>query len=142
MAIFAIYFKGDEERQNNPNRNGGNRGGTGGNYPGTGGGYPGGGGGGGRRGPSQEPAPAEAPHADGKETLEHLCNVTGGYMLEGRRDKADESYNKLGALLKYQYTLSYAPDQEASQSATHHLSLTSKKNDIWTIVQQDYSTAK
>jgi VWFA-related protein len=142
MAIFAIYFKGDEERQNNPNRNGGNRGGTGGNYPGTGGGYPGGGGGGGRRGPSQEPAPAEAPHADGKETLEHLCNVTGGYMLEGRRDKADESYNKLGALLKYQYTLSYAPDQEASQSATHHLSLTSKKNDIWTIVQQDYSAAK
>jgi hypothetical protein len=63
-------------------------------------------------------------------------------MVEGRRDKADDAYNKLGALLKYQYTLSYAPDQEASQSATHHLSLTSKKNDIWTIVQQDYSTAK
>ncbi len=137
-AIFAIYYKGGEERQN-PSKNGERRGGIGGNYPGTGGGYPGGGGG--RRGGAPQ-TPAEAPHADGRETLEHLCNATGGYMVEGKRDKADDAYNKLGGLLKYQYTLTYAPDQEASQSATHHLSLTSKKNDIWAIVQQDYSAAK
>jgi VWFA-related protein len=137
-AIFAIYFKGEEERPNNPNRDGQRRGGVGGNYPGTGGGYPGGG----RRGGDRQPAPAEASHPDGKETLEHLCNATGGYMIEGKRDKADDSYNKLAALLKYQYTLSYVPDQEASQAKTHHLNLNSKKNDIWAIVQQDYSTAK
>ncbi len=140
-AIFAIYYKGEEERQNNPNRNGEHRGGVGGGgYPGGGGGYPGGGGGGRRGGGGQ--TPAEAPHADGRETLEHMCNATGGYMIEGKRDKADDAYNKLGGLLKYQYTLTYAPDQDASQSATHHLSLTSKKNDIWAIVQQDYSAAK
>jgi VWFA-related protein len=148
-AIFAIYYKGEEEHQNNPNQNnnrhggigGGGYPGGGGGYPGGGGGYPGGGGGGGGRRGGQQ-TPSEAPHIDGKEILEHLCNATGGYMVEGRRDKADESYNKLIALLKNQYTLTYAPDQDASQSATHHLSLTSKKSDIWAIVQQDYAATK
>jgi VWFA-related protein len=144
-SIFAIYFKGEEERPNNGSRPGERRSGTSGggypgSYPGGGGGYPGGGGG--RRGGGQEPGPAEAPHADGKETLEHLCNATGGYMVEGKRDKADDAYNKLAALLKDQYTLTYAPDQAASQSTSHHLQLNSKKNDVWAIVQQDYSTVK
>jgi len=147
-AVFAIYFKGEEEHPNNQNRGGERRGGIGGGgypgggggYPGGGGGYPGGGGGGGGRRGGGGQGPSEAPHADGRETLEHLCNVTGGYMVEGKRDKAEDAYNKLGALLKYQYTLTYAPDQEASQSKTHHLNLNSKKNDVWAIVQQDYST--
>jgi VWFA-related protein len=144
-AIFAIYFKGEEERQNN-NPNQGRRGGMGGSYPGGGGGYPGGGGGypggsgGGRRGGSQ--TPSEGPHIDGKEILEHMCNATGGYMVEGRKDKADEAYGKIIALLKNQYTLKYTPDKDASESVSHHLTLTSKKNDIWAIVQQDYSTAQ
>lgn len=139
-AIFAIYYKGEEEHQNlNPGQ--GRRGGIGG-YPGTGGGYPGGGGGGGRRGGGGQ-APSEAPHGDGKEILEHLCNATGGYMVEGRRDKADDSYNKLMGLLKNQYTLSYVPSSDAAPSTSHHLTLNvTKKNDIWAIVQQDYSTAK
>lgn len=139
-AIFAIYYKGEEERTTNPNqgqnRRGGGFPGGGGGYPGGGGGgYPGGGGGGQRRGQ----APSEGPHIDGKEMFEHICNATGGYMIEGRKDHADEAYGKVMALLKNQYTLSYAPDQAASQSASHHLTLTSKKGDIWTLVQQDYT---
>jgi VWFA-related protein len=144
-AIFAIYFKGEEERTNtNPGNN--RRGGTGGSgYPGGGGGYPGGGGGypggggGGQRGGRQ--TPSEAPHIDGKPILEHICSATGGYMVEGKKDKADESYAKLQALLKNQYTLTYTPDKDASESVSHHLSLTSKKNEVWALVQQDYSTA-
>jgi VWFA-related protein len=145
VAIFAIYFKGEEEHTNNTNpgtnRRGGMGGGMpggGGGYPGGGGGYPGGGGGGGRRGGGQNPS--EGPHIDGKEILEKLCSATGGYMVEGRKDKADEGYNKLGALLKNQYTLSYTPDKDASESVSHHLTLTSKKNEIWALVQADYST--
>jgi VWFA-related protein len=145
-AIFAIYYKPEEERTNtNPGQN--RRGGIGGGgYPGGGGGYPGGGGGypgggGGRRGGGQ-PAPSEGPHVDGKEILEHICNATGGYMVEGKKDKADEAYGKITALLKERYTLSYTPDKDASESVSHHLSLTPKKNDIWTLVQQDYSTAQ
>ena len=144
-AIFAIYYKSEEERTSptqNPNRRGGMGGGGypggGGGYPGGGGGYPGGGGG--RRGGGQ--APSQEPGVDGKAIFEHMCNVTGGYMIEGKRDKADEAYGKLAALLKNQYTLTYAPDKDAAQSASHHLSLTSKKNDIWAIVQQDYSTSQ
>lgn len=143
-AIFAIYYKGEEERTNNPNQNNGRRGGMGGSYPGGGGGYPGGGGGypggggGGRRGGQ---TPSSAPREDGKPILEHICSATGGYMVEGKKDKADESYAKLIALLKNQYTLSWTPDKDASDSVSHHLTLTSKKNDIWALVQQDYSTA-
>jgi VWFA-related protein len=142
-AIFAIYYKGEEERTSNPNQNTGRRGGMGGGgYPGGGGGYPGGGGGypgggGGRRGGQ---TPSSEPHVDGKEILEHICSATGGYMVEGKKDKADDSYNKISALLKAQYTLSYTPDKDAADSVSHHLSLTSKKNDVWTLVQQDYST--
>jgi hypothetical protein len=70
--------------------------------------------------------------------LEHICNATGGYMIEGRRDHADEAFAKIAALLKYQYTLTYTPD--TTDTVSHHLSLTSKKNDIWAIAQQDYTT--
>lgn len=141
-AIFAIYYKGEEERQNNPNQNrrsgpgGGGYPGGGGGYPGGGGGYPGGGGGG-RRGGGQTPS---EPHADGKPTLEHICSATGGYMVEGRKDKADEAYAKLTALLKSQYTLSYTPDKDAAESVSHHITLTPKKNNVWALVQEDYST--
>jgi VWFA-related protein len=144
-TIFAIYYKGEEERSNNPNQNNGRRGSTGGSYPGGGGGYPGGGGGypggggGGRRG--GQTTPSSEPHVDGKEILEHICSATGGYMVEGKKDKADESYARVTALLKNQYTLSWTPDKDASDSVSHHLTLTSKKTDIWALVQQDYSTA-
>jgi VWFA-related protein len=140
--VFAIYYKGEEEQQN-PNRGNNRRGGMGGgNYPGGGvpGGYPGGGGGypgGGRRGGGQEP-PSE-PRIDGKKVLEDICTATGGYMVEGRRDHADEAYNKISSLLKYQYTLTYTPD--STDTVSHHLSLTSKKNDIWALVQQSYTTS-
>jgi hypothetical protein len=110
--------------------------GGGGGYPGGGGGYPGGGGGGRRGGQT----PSLEPHVDGKEILEHICSATGGYMVEGKKDKADDSYNKISALLKTQYTLSYTPDKDAADSVSHHLTLTSKKNDVWAVVQQDYST--
>ena len=146
--IFAIYYKGEEEQQNQ-NRGMNRRGGMGGGgypggggggypggYPGGGGGYPGGGGGG-RRGGDQ--TPSSEPHIDGKKIMENMCNATGGYMIEGRRDHADEAYTKLAALLKYQYTLTYTPD--TTDTVSHHLSLTTKKKDVWSIVQQNYTTS-
>ena len=63
-------------------------------------------------------------------------------MVEGKKDKADESYARVTALLKNQYTLSWAPDKDASDSVSHHLTLTSKKADVWALVQQDYSAAQ
>jgi VWFA-related protein len=152
-AIFAIYFKPEVEPQRNPNQ--GRRGGTGypgggypgggggypGGYPGGGGGYPGGGGGypGGGRGGQ---VPSEQPHIDGKEILEHICSQTGGYMIEGRKDKADEAYSRLAALLKNQYTISFVPDKDAAASDFHRISLTANKKDVWALVQEGYTGAQ
>lgn len=136
--IFAIYFKGEEE-QSNPNQNLGRRGGMGGGgYPGGGGGYPGGGGGypgGGRRGGGQ--TPSEQPHIDGKKILEDMCTQTGGYMIEGKRDKADEAYTKLGVLLKNQYILTFTPTP--GDSAYHRLSLTTTKKGVYPLLEQGYT---
>lgn len=143
-AVFAIYFKPEEAQQNrsrDTNRRGGASGpgfpGGGGGYPGGGGGYPGGGGG--RRGGGGGQTPSE-PQVDGKAILEHLCSATGGYMVEGRKDKADDAFAKISALLKNQYAITWTPGTEVGDTDLHHITLTTKKNDVWAIVQEDYST--
>jgi VWFA-related protein len=143
-SIFAIYYK-SEEQNANPNQNSGHRsggggfpggGGTGGGYPGGGGGMPGGGGGGGRHGGQN---PSDQPHEDGKTNLEHICSQTGGYMIEGKRDKGDEAYAKLAALLKNQYTITFVPTKDAADSAFQHLTLTTEKKNVYPLVQEGYS---
>lgn len=145
-TIFAIYFKPEEENTNtnqnqNQNRRGGMGGpgfpGGGGGYPGGGGGYPGGGGGGRRGGGPTQPS---QPRVNGMDILEHICSATGGYMVEGKKDKADEAFAKISALLKNQYAVTWVPNAAAAQFSSHHITLTPKKNDVWTIVQADFST--
>jgi VWFA-related protein len=135
VAIFAIYFKSEEQQQQNPNQNN-RRGGMGGNFPGggTGGGYPGGGG---RRG-GQNPT-EEQPHEDGRQNLIHMCDATGGYMVEGKRDKGDESYNKIADLLKNQYSLTFVPTKAAQDSDFQRISLTTEKKGVYAKVQEGYT---
>jgi VWFA-related protein len=137
-TIFAIYYKSEEEQQNQNNNN--RHGGMGGNFPG-GSGYPGGGGGypGGGSGRRGGQTPSDQPHEDGKANLEHICTATGGYMVEGKRDKADESYNKLVDLLKNQYTLTFVPTKEAADSDFQRISLTTEKKGVYPLVQQGYT---
>jgi VWFA-related protein len=143
VAIFAIYYKSEEEQQHNANDN--NRhGGMGGNFPGSGGGYPGGGGSGGgypgggsgRRGGEN---PSDQPHEDGRQNLIHMCNATGGYMIEGKRDKGDDAYNKIATLLKNQYTLSFVPTKAAQDSDFQRISLTTEKKGVYPLVQEGYT---
>ncbi|HKR27959.1 MAG TPA: VWA domain-containing protein [Acidobacteriaceae bacterium] len=134
-AIFAIYYPSETPRQTPQREDRGNRRGPG--FPGGGPEYPGtGGGGGGRRGGEQ---PREAAHPDGKANLEHLCGATGGYMVEGKHDKADEAFNRIANLLKNQYTLSFVPTQEAAASAFERITLTTERKNVWPLVQQGYS---
>lgn len=140
-AVFAIYYptEASRETQQKENNPGGRRSGPG--FPGGGSEYPGtGGGGGGRRRGGEQPR--EAPHADGKANLEHICSATGGYMVEGKHDKADEAYNKIANLLKNQYTLTFVPTQDAASSAFQRISLTTEKKNVWPLVQQGYSAAQ
>ncbi len=135
-AVFAIYFRGEVAQQGNPNQGMGRHGGMGypgGGYPGGGGGYPGGGRHGGQ--------PSERPHVDGKRILEQICNATGGYMIEGKRDKADEAYNRLVALLQHPYLITWKPDAKTADLAYHRLSLTTDKKNVWAILQTGLTTA-
>lgn len=135
-AIFAIYFKSEEVTERNPNDN--NRhGGVGGNFPGggTGGGYPGGGGGQRRGGEN----PSERPHEDGRQNLIHICDATGGYMVEGKHDKADEAYNKIADLLKNRYSLTFVPTKAAQDSDFQRITLTTEKKGVYPKVQGGYT---
>lgn len=135
-AIFAIYFKGEEAPSSNPEHGMGHHGGMGypgGGYPGTGG-YPGGGGG------HQRQPEGERPHVDGKKILEQLCNATGGYMVEGKRDKADEAYDKLLALIQHSYLITWKPDAKTADLAYHRLALTTDKKNVWAIMQTGLTT--
>lgn len=129
-AIFAIYFRSEEASGGNPERGMGHRGGPG--YPGTD--YPGAGGG------RQRQPQQEQPHVDGKAILEQLCNATGGYMVEGKRDKADQAYDKLLALLQHPYLITWKPDAKTADLAYHRLALTTDKRNVWAIMQTGLTT--
>jgi VWFA-related protein len=131
-AIFAIYYKSEEEQEQNPNQN--NRHvGMGPGFPGGGGEYPGGG----RRGGGENPQ--EQPHEDGRQNLIHICDATGGYMIEGKRDKGDDSYNKIADLLKNQYSLTFVPTKAAQDSDFQRISLTTEKKGVYPKVQEGYT---
>ncbi len=61
-------------------------------------------------------------------------------MVEGKRDKGDDAYAKLTALLDHQYTLTFVPDKDTAGSTYQRLNLTTNKKDVWTLVQEAYTT--
>jgi VWFA-related protein len=154
--VYAIYFKGEEPRQErggDRGGGGGRRGGIGfpggGGYPGGGGGYPGGGGGypggggGGRRGggggqPEQRP--------DGKKVLQRMTSETGGRMFEvSKKQTVADIYTEIGKELRSQYRLGYTPDKDAAEEGYHKIDLafTSKDKSKFTIQTRDgYYTGK
>jgi len=122
--IYAIYFKGEEHRDNY--NNGGNRGGGGYprggiGFPGGGGGYPGGGGG--RRGGGQ-PGGQQEQRPDGKKILERMAHETGGRMFEvSKKQPVADIYAEIGKELRSQYRLGYTPDQDAAAEGYHKIDL-------------------
>jgi VWFA-related protein len=139
-AIYAIYFKGEAQHNNNGyNNNGmGRHGGMGGGWPGGGGGYPGGGGGypgGGGRGGQ---GPAADNHQDGKKVLQQICGRTGGFMFEGKKDKTDDVYAKIAEELRGQYMLGYTPGKDVSDEGYHRISLTPKKKELFVQTREGY----
>jgi VWFA-related protein len=138
-VVYAIYFKGEEQHDNNGGYpGGGRRGGMGGGWPGGGGGYPGGGGGypGGRGGQ----APPSQPHVDGKKVLEQICGETGGHMFEvTKKENTDQIYTTIAEELRSQYILGYTPDKSVADSGGYHrITLTAKKKDLYVQTRQGY----
>jgi VWFA-related protein len=138
VEVFTVYFKGEEERQDN-GFPGGHRGGMGGGgypgggYPGSGGGWPGGGGGGGRRGGENNP------QADGKKIMQQLAQRTGGQFFEAKKkDNLDDIYGLIAGALRQQYLLTYTPDKEDTDGEFHRIALKANNGELTVITREGY----
>jgi VWFA-related protein len=134
VAVYTIYFKGEQERSQTgfPGQNGGRHGGGGG-WPGAGGGgYPGGGG---RRGGGGQSAPG----VDGKKIMEKIATRTGGRFFEAKsKDKLDEIYAQIAEELRGQYLLTYTPDMVDKEGGFHKIALKANKDDLTVVTREGY----
>jgi VWFA-related protein len=139
VAVYTIYFKGEQEGGGNNGFPGqGRRGGMGGGgYPGGGGGYPGGGGGypgGGRRGGGTSES-----SVDGKKIMEKIATRTGGRYFEAKgKDKLDEIYAQIAEELRGQYLLTYTPDVVDNDGGFHKIALKANKDDLSVVTREGY----
>jgi VWFA-related protein len=135
VAVYAIYFKGEQENRGFGDGfpGGGRRGGMGGGgYPGGGGGYPGGGGGR-RGGGGSEPA------VDGKKIMEKIATRTGGRYFEAKKkDNLDEIYGQIAEELRGQYLLTYTPDMVDNDGGYHKIALKANKDDLTVATREGY----
>jgi VWFA-related protein len=139
--VYAVYYKGKEQRDQNQGFPGsGRRGGIGfpgggggypgGGYPGGGGGYPGGGGGGQGGGRPGGGGGSRKPSVDGKQVLERLCGETGGAMFEvTKKETVDSIFTKIGDELRSEYRLGFTPDEAAAKYGYHQIDLSLSKGD-------------
>jgi VWFA-related protein len=143
VAVYTIYFKGEQEGGgfNGYPGSGGRRGGMGGGgYPGGGGGYPGGGGGypgggGGRGGGGGQSQPG----VDGKKIMEKIATRTGGRYFEAKRkDSLEEIYGQIAEELRGQYVLTYTPDVVDNEGGFHKIALKANKDDFVVVTREGY----
>jgi VWFA-related protein len=133
LAVYTIYFKGEQERSDsNGFPGGGRRGGIGGGgYPGGGGGYPGGG----RRGGSEK----REPGVDGKKIMEQIATRTGGRFFEAKKkDNLEEIYGQIAEELRGQYLLTYTPDVIDNEGGFHKIALKANKDELTVATREGY----
>jgi VWFA-related protein len=138
VAIYTIYFKGEQEGMQNgfpgQRRGGGGYPGGGGGYPGGGGGYPGGGGGNRRNGGSGEA------NVDGKKIMEKIATRTGARYFEAKKkDNLDEIYSQIAEELRGQYLLTYTPDKVDTDGGFHKVALKAN-GDLIVVTREGYYT--
>jgi len=139
VAVYTVYFKGEQENNgfNNGNQ-GGHRGGMGGGgypgggYPGGGGGYPGGGG-------QRRPDTRTEAGVDGKKIMEKIAERTGGRFFEAKKkDNLDEIYGQIAEELRGQYLLTYTPDVVDNDGGFHKIALKASKDDLQVVTREGY----
>lgn len=138
-AVYAIYFKGEEQhgsRGGFPGQRRGRVGGWpsgGGGYPGSGGGWPGTGGG------NRPSRPTEGSRTDGRKILQQICSETGGYLFEvSKKHPVDQIYSAIANGLRGQYWLSFTPDKKSNYGGFHRVVLTGSNKDWYVQVRQGY----
>jgi VWFA-related protein len=138
LAIYTIYFKGEQQGGSSGFPGGGHRGGGG--YPGGGGGYPGGGGGypgggGGHRGGQ----PTSGNGIDGKKIMQEIATRTGGHAFEAKKkDDLEAIYKLIEEELRNQYLLTYTPDKVDNEGGFHKIALKANKDDYVVATREGY----
>jgi VWFA-related protein len=135
VAVYTIYFKGEQERGESGFPGGGHHGGgSGGGWPGGGGGWPGGSGGG-RRGGGGGGESA----VDGKKIMEKIATRTGGRYFEAKKkDDMEEIYARIAEELRGQYLLTYTPDMVDKDGGFHKVALKANKDDLTVVTREGY----
>ncbi len=141
LAIYTIYFKGEEDRSEGfgfpgGGHHGGGYPGGGGGYP-HGGGYPGGGGGypggGGRGGGDKHEA------VDGKKIMLQIATRTGGHAYEAKKkEDLTAIYDQIAEELRGQYLLTYTPDVLDKEGGYHKIALKANKGDLTVATREGY----
>jgi VWFA-related protein len=140
LAVYTVYFKGEQENNGYNGNQGGRRGGMGGGWPGGGGGYPGGGGGyPGGGGGQRRPDTRSESGVDGKKIMEKIAERTGGRFFEAKKkDNLDEIYAQIAEELRGQYLLTYTPDQVDNDGGFHKIALKASKDDLQVVTREGY----
>jgi VWFA-related protein len=130
LAVYTIYFKGEQERGGAGSFPGSGR--RGGGWPGGGGGgYPGGGG---RRGGGES-----APQVDGKKIMEKIATRTGGRYFEAKKkENLEEIYAQIAEELRGQFLLTYTPDVVDKEGGFHKIALKANKDDLTVVTREGY----
>ena len=131
LAIYTIFFKGEQEKSSYAEYPGGHHGGGypggGGGYPGGGGGYPGGGGG------HKQPEPKSGNGIDGKKIMQEIASRTGGHAYEAKHTgDLEPIYKLIAEEVRNQYVLTYTPDKEDKDGGFHKVVVTASNKD-WTV---------
>jgi VWFA-related protein len=139
LAVYTIFFKGEQEKSGyteypGGGHHGGGYPGGGGGYPGGGGGYPGGGGGyPGGGGGHKQPEPKSGNGVDGKKIMQEIANRTGGHAYEAKHTgDLEPIYKLISEELRSQYLLTYTPDREDKDRGYHKVVVTTNNKD-WTV---------
>ncbi len=132
LAVYTIYFKGEQEHNGGGGFPGGHHGGG---FPGSGGGYPGGGypgSGGGHRGGGE-------PSVDGKKIMDQIATRTGGRFFEAKKtDNLEGIYAQIAEELRGQYLLTYTPDVVDNEGGFHKVALKARKDDLTVVTREGY----
>ncbi len=118
VVVYAIYYKGQENRgfdNGYPGRN--PYGGYGRpNYPGSGG------------RPGSDGTYAEP---DGKKILQRICGETGGQMFEAKgKGSVEKIYGEIGDQLRAQYRLGFTPTEDAATPGYHKVQVSLSNPDL------------
>ena len=91
-----------------------------------------------RRGAARRRRRAQ-PAVDGKKIMEQIATRTGGRFFEAKKkDNLEEIYSQIAEELRGQYLLTYTPDKVDNEGGFHKIALKAKNGDLTVVTREGY----